>query len=365
MAVGVLATATAAQAQTGGDGSITNIVGSAGTTVSTSPTVGLQQFGPGANSTVGNAPGSTYNSFVNVGDTAITFESANTGAGNGGSIAKTTSFSTVSFDVLNGGGAKFSSTITAAGLGFYLADTNPATGACLYTGCPQATGHTFNELLSGGTVGFDFSVRSNASDGPLYSLTGTLGISAGDGVRLIRNLGTPGNADVRPTGARSLTNFGETRGDDFDGNVSDIGLASAIGYAWDATNINFTLPDSSDQTLTYSTSVFSTFSSPCLTSDPTICLVAYSGFGDPVGRDGSVTDFSGLFGPLTSFTQPLFGTIGGINFAPTTFDLPTFGPNGVTFGEAGVPEPATWTMMIAGFGLLGAALRRRRVLAYN
>ncbi|THD58170.1 MAG: PEP-CTERM sorting domain-containing protein [Phenylobacterium sp.] len=25
----------------------------------------------------------------------------------------------------------------------------------------------------------------------------------------------------------------------------------------------------------------------------------------------------------------------------------------------GVPEPATWTMLIAGFGMVGAALRRR------
>jgi hypothetical protein len=33
--------------------------------------------------------------------------------------------------------------------------------------------------------------------------------------------------------------------------------------------------------------------------------------------------------------------------------------DGVEFGE-GVPEPATWAMMIAGFGLSGAALRRRR-----
>jgi len=30
------------------------------------------------------------------------------------------------------------------------------------------------------------------------------------------------------------------------------------------------------------------------------------------------------------------------------------------FGGAGVPEPATWAMMIAGFGLAGATLRRRR-----
>jgi hypothetical protein len=32
-------------------------------------------------------------------------------------------------------------------------------------------------------------------------------------------------------------------------------------------------------------------------------------------------------------------------------------------GAAGVPEPAAWTLMIAGFGLSGAILRRRRSLA--
>lgn len=30
---------------------------------------------------------------------------------------------------------------------------------------------------------------------------------------------------------------------------------------------------------------------------------------------------------------------------------------------AGVPEPATWLMLLAGFGMTGAALRRRRVVA--
>jgi hypothetical protein len=31
-------------------------------------------------------------------------------------------------------------------------------------------------------------------------------------------------------------------------------------------------------------------------------------------------------------------------------------------GPAGVPEPATWAMMIMGFGLMGSALRRRRMV---
>jgi hypothetical protein len=36
-----------------------------------------------------------------------------------------------------------------------------------------------------------------------------------------------------------------------------------------------------------------------------------------------------------------------------------FGPDNETF-SASVPEPATWALMIAGFGFAGSALRRRR-----
>jgi hypothetical protein len=31
--------------------------------------------------------------------------------------------------------------------------------------------------------------------------------------------------------------------------------------------------------------------------------------------------------------------------------------------DAGVPEPAAWAMMLAGFGLVGAAMRRREKVA--
>ncbi|WP_313669041.1 PEPxxWA-CTERM sorting domain-containing protein [Sandarakinorhabdus sp.] len=34
--------------------------------------------------------------------------------------------------------------------------------------------------------------------------------------------------------------------------------------------------------------------------------------------------------------------------------------SGLTIGAPGVPEPASWAMLIAGFGLVGAAARRRR-----
>lgn len=38
---------------------------------------------------------------------------------------------------------------------------------------------------------------------------------------------------------------------------------------------------------------------------------------------------------------------------------------GATFSGGAVPEPATWVSLIFGFGMLGAALRRRRVLSYS
>ena len=36
--------------------------------------------------------------------------------------------------------------------------------------------------------------------------------------------------------------------------------------------------------------------------------------------------------------------------------------NWVTFGIAGVPEPASWDLLITGFGLRGAMVRRRRLI---
>jgi len=37
-----------------------------------------------------------------------------------------------------------------------------------------------------------------------------------------------------------------------------------------------------------------------------------------------------------------------------------FAPNNATITAGAVPEPATWALLIAGFGGIGAAQRRRR-----
>ncbi len=47
----------------------------------------------------------------------------------------------------------------------------------------------------------------------------------------------------------------------------------------------------------------------------------------------------------------------GFDWSDTGFTLATFAPT------SAVPEPATWAMMIAGFGVVGGAVRRRRPAA--
>ena len=81
-------------------------------------------------------------------------------------------------------------------------------------------------------------------------------------------------------------------------------------------------------------------------------------FGSLVGRIGSSLQLIGA-----NYTGPAWatGTLelfywdsnSGDNFGQITFDI-----NAKSSGA--VPEPTTWAMMLAGFGLLGAAMRRAR-----
>jgi hypothetical protein len=88
--------------------------------------------------------------------------------------------------------------------------------------------------------------------------------------------------------------------------------------------------------------------------------------------DGALSDFVNFeFDPLQAPNESFFmfldtnshtyGLTAEMDFA----NLDTTLDSGVvpTFGVATVPEPAEWALMIAGFGLTGAALRARRRLA--
>jgi hypothetical protein len=90
-------------------------------------------------------------------------------------------------------------------------------------------------------------------------------------------------------------------------------------------------------------------------------------------RDNRINDFTNVtINPLTNVAALDTGRIGFdseniyVNFERLTFHSDsvvlldvTTAPDPMT---GGVPEPASWAMLIAGFGLTGAAMRRRRMV---
>lgn len=125
--------------------------------------------------------------------------------------------------------------------------------------------------------------------------------------------------------------------------------------------------------------IFANFSAA--TSD--FSLMAYKVAGDyaPIV---TVTAFSGLNG-TGSVLGTTSGSFGGVNYQTGTFSLTglagaqSFAFNANTRGNVwfdnfsataaaatgAVPEPATWAMMVAGFGAMGFAMRRRTKVRTN
>jgi hypothetical protein len=88
------------------------------------------------------------------------------------------------------------------------------------------------------------------------------------------------------------------------------------------------------------------------------------------GVDGSwtvtVRSAGGDEGSFVLGTGGFFGMTSTVAITEIYFDKPDSGGtiDNVAFGEGGlVPEPGTWALMIAGFGLAGATLRKRRFAA--
>jgi hypothetical protein len=316
---------------------------------------GAGQFPP-APSEGFNTAGATYNSFVNVGANAITFESSNVVSQ--GAFTSFESSSVVSFTFNNGNpyeDVDFHSEITPQGMGFYLADTS---GGCLFTySCAQVSDElfTFADLspLGPGTVGylggsaFSFEIWDNGS--ALMSLNGFLALYANpdcpNGYCIIESLTGPENAEGVLTGFSQQT-------DPFD--------LSARAYGWGATDVHFAL-GYGEHNLEYRTSVITFANADCAGPTANICLVAYSGFGDPIGRGGAIDALNAF--DVGAYTHGDDDLIGGLNFTPQTFRL-SYSDGELTYATAGVPEPGTWALMIMGFGILGAALRRRHIPAH-
>jgi hypothetical protein len=86
-------------------------------------------------------------------------------------------------------------------------------------------------------------------------------------------------------------------------------------------------------------------------------------FGDPTGLGGNHPNITGLLVMSTTFPGQYSGTnfvYQGYNGAPGCTFCRTYDLRATNFSATGpVPEPGTWATMLAGFGMLGAIMRRK------
>ena len=136
-------------------------------------------------------------------------------------------------------------------------------------------------------------------------------------------------------------------------------VGTAVGYDVQA----FTVSTSGTYTfLMTQLTVFDTFLGLHATSfNPLSALTNAIVYNDDLAP-GNFTQ-SGFTSVLTAGTSYFAIATGFANTDRGRYSLEITGPGTITIGGA-VPEASTWAMIIAGFGIVGAALRRRRTLAF-
>ena len=203
-------------------------------------------------------------------------------------------------------------------------------------------------------------------------------------------IGTPGNARTTTTSNGSTSVSVRATGWSTNNNGAS-SIASYLGAYSAGYGVRNSLPDSHtvdnygfvdfivlqfSRSVTLTSAIFNAFSIPGQGAADTDAFVgAYkspiawtSSFGDPNAF------FSGVQGTFESnvtsnsaaprdISPPYYGNTWIIAASPTNadgkFDSFKIGQLGI----AAVPEPATWAMMILGFGMVGGALRSRRAKA--
>ncbi|MEO8812890.1 MAG: PEPxxWA-CTERM sorting domain-containing protein [Caulobacteraceae bacterium] len=185
--------------------------------------------------------------------------------------------------------------------------------------CTNASVASCNALLDGatslqgaGTYTSGFTVDVKLNGHAIYSL------SAG----LILNSGgfTANVADA----ATRLAGFHAEESN------TDGGAAQKF-YAWSDTPMDSALgvlAVGASETLTYDVTTYGTGDQPALNN----LQVMFAEFGDPLGGGHVVNN---VLEPIVDFPAPA-----------------------ITFTPAPAPEPATWALLLVGFGLAGASLRR-------
>lgn len=292
-----------------------------------------------------------------------------------GQLARTSVGTSIDVSYRNGGSSPVAvtldSSIIPAGFGTYVANPSgnvmggdinhhPEAGASSFLrlqGTPAsdapvtiADAQVFFDILSGTTTVASYTAQLQLlanPDGPAY-----VSISP---VLTTNGFLLGGSGTAQPL---ALANFGLIDADD---------PGKAVGYRWDATDIAVPLgmlAPGETRTLSYVTRVEADVLGTGLGTN-VAQLLAYAGFGDPIGQHAGAGGIPDPNFPLLNLTAPTF-TSDGTNatlsvgkfagYAASPLPLQRF--DGPGFAAA-VPEASTWATMVAGIGLVGGAARRR------
>lgn len=323
---------------------------------------GLYTFdGPELQGTLGSnafGSGGTFASTARVDPDGVDFQNGNA---SGGLYAFTSSHVAIDIGFTNDGTTAVTpalrSSILPAGMGLFI--DNP----CLDNVAACGPGHTllsvkdFKQFVPDGLpgpaddiAGASFAFRVMSGDTVLYSLSGS--------VILAYDPASHGNVLITDFDAAqtALNGFRLT---------ALPGDPSQFGVMWDATDIDIAMPDGTllapgaSASFTYESTVESFSRTSCFGLNMAGCVVAYSSFGDPVGRGGGIIPNALSTAPGMMAADAATDS-SGLTFATFEFKHPVYQDGVVSFDmKAPVVEPATWTLMIAGFALVGLALRRR------
>ena len=101
------------------------------------------------------------------------------------------------------------------------------------------------------------------------------------------------------------------------------------------------------------------------TIDSNVANINFSAVYDVIGYGGATfaQNYSSKY--LGLYYGPTSGYTGAVNGAASTFvrDNNIAGTNYAFLISGTVPEPASWMLMIGGFGLVGASMRRKSAIA--
>lgn len=309
--------------------------------------------------------GSGFAAFTDINETSIYFEN---GAMSAGGFNSARAVTDVAIDFVNGSAtptlAGIDSVIFESSFGFYIGEFNAVTG------CSGATLPDCARVDSG--LGFSgFIPGSNASfEGVLASVAFSFEVLY-DGV-LVRSIGGSIQMFTDGQGISFIEDFG-TGEDSLFNALVDFGLDGASTdyshvYRWDTTPFFVAfedlLPPGEAATVTYRITTESwsqAFRPQGSTSDNMI--IGYACVRDPVGRGGGRSaPLGGLVVQGNPDDNTCIDDISG--FRGNVLDLPRVEDGIIVFQPGGViPEPATWAMLITGFGVVGTAARRRRAVA--